>query len=449
MSFVKEIDVLGMHCKSCEKMIADELKTLDGVQSVRVSLKKSQATITSSCELDVDDIVLAIERAGYRVGNENRPLVSKNPKDWKIAFVGVIVAVVLILIFTKLGLDPSKFLSDDENNVSVVAVVMGLTAGFSTCIALIGGLVAGVSARHQKTHPNASALQNFQPHIAFNLGRIAGFAMLGGLMGLLGSALTFNPLTLGILTILAGVLMLLIGIQLTGLFPRLTTFTLPPKLAEKLGLNKHQNSDYHPLRTALIGALTFFLPCGFTQAMQLFAVTTGSWQTGALAMGLFALGTTPGLLLVGGLASLIHGKSAKTILKIVGVLVAALALVSVANGFNLTGLRLPDFSAKTSLSPSDTSTQLGVTFLGGSSFDTNEIKVKKGQKYVLLIKAEANGSGCMSAIMLPPLSNARAQLLRKGQTVKIEFEASRTGTYQPLCAMGVPFDLKIIVEEAA
>ncbi|NCP77121.1 sulfite exporter TauE/SafE family protein [bacterium] len=41
------------------------------------------------------------------------------------------------------------------------------------------------------------------------------------------------------------------------------------------------------------GALTFFLPCGFTLAMQAYAITTGSFITGALTMMAFALGTAP------------------------------------------------------------------------------------------------------------------------------------------------------------
>jgi sulfite exporter TauE/SafE len=431
-------------------MVADELRELPGVRGVNVSLKRARAFILSDYRLDIDDIGRAVRRAGYKLGTGERPLISRNPRDWTAALGGIVIAGVLFLGFRQLGIDPSKFLSQSENNVSVVALIMGLTAGFSTCMALIGGLVVGVAARHEKAYPNATRWQNFQPHLAFNLGRIAGFTLFGGLIGLLGSALTFSPVVLGLLTILAGLFMLVIGLQLTGLFPRLTSFSLPPKLAEKLGIDRQKNANYHPLRAALLGGLTFFLPCGFTQAMQLYAVAAGSWQLSALTMGLFALGTTPGLLLVGGLTSLIKGRRGQIALKIVGVLVAAVAFVSINNGFNLTGFRLPNFgAAAVSISTNiPAGNQLAATFLGGSSFDPTEIRVQAGQSYRLNISAEADGVGCMSTVMLPSLSSAGPWLLRAGETVSIEFAASTPGRYQIVCAMGVPFDLAIVVEEA-
>lgn len=48
----------------------------------------------------------------------------------------------------------------------------------------------------------------------------------------------------------------------------------------------------------LVGGATFFLPCGFTQSMQLYTLTTGSFSTGALTMFCFALGTFPVLALL-------------------------------------------------------------------------------------------------------------------------------------------------------
>jgi sulfite exporter TauE/SafE/copper chaperone CopZ len=439
-----EVEIVGMHCKACEKIIAENLSELDGVKDVKVSLKKARAVILSEDELDINNVIKAISRAGYRVGHDNRPLISRNSKDWKIAAAGVIIATVSLFIFAKLGLNPSGFLDSNENNVAVVGLVMGLTAGFSTCMALIGGLVAVISARYEKLHAGNTRWQNFAPHIAFNIGRIAGFSILGGLIGWVGSALTFSPLALGLLTFLAGLFMLVLGLQLTGLFPRLTSLSLPPKLAEKLGIAKHSQSGYHTVRTAMIGSLTFFLPCGFTQAMQLFAVSTGSWQLGALAMGLFALGTTPGLILIGGLASLIKGEKAKTIFKIVGVLVTALALVSVAGGLKMAGLQLTDFSSKTTTA----SQRIELVYLGfADGFDKKVAHVEAGRKYTLSILAKENGVGCMSTVMLPGLSDTAAQLLIKGKVLSIEFEAKKAGEYELVCAMGVPFDSKIIVEE--
>ena len=53
----------------------------------------------------------------------------------------------------------------------------------------------------------------------------------------------------------------------------------------------------------LIGLMNGLMPCGPLQAMQLCALSAGSWWMGGLSMLAFALGTTPLMLgfgLVGG-----------------------------------------------------------------------------------------------------------------------------------------------------
>jgi sulfite exporter TauE/SafE/copper chaperone CopZ len=443
----KSVPIRGMHCKSCEKLVGDELRALPGVRSVRVSLRTKTAVISADTAPDDIAIAAALRRAGYAVGRDDLPLVSHDARDYKIAAVGVIAAVVLLWLLSLAG-SGSGISADATDNV-LWALVIGLAAGVSTCMALVGGLVAGLSAKHEAAFPGATRWQNFQPHLLFNFGRVVGFALLGGAIGWLGSALVFSPVALGMLTIMAGLFMLIIGLQLTGLFPRLTTLTLPSRLAEKLGLDKQKSRGYSPSRTVLLGVLTFFLPCGFTQAMQLVAVASGSAATGALVMGLFALGTTPGLLAIGGLASLIRGRRATTILKIVGVVVAALALSSIINGANLAGLKWPTPAAKSETNSAQVDNATNVikaTFLGGTKFDKTELRVKAGASHNLEITAEKSGAGCMSAIFLPELSNAAPQLLQKGKTITIGFQAKTAGQYELVCAMGVPFNLKVVVE---
>jgi len=48
-----------------------------------------------------------------------------------------------------------------------------------------------------------------------------------------------------------------------------------------------------PKYASVVGALTFLLPCGFTQSMQLLALQSGSMWQGMLIMTAFALGTLP------------------------------------------------------------------------------------------------------------------------------------------------------------
>ncbi|MDR3298306.1 MAG: sulfite exporter TauE/SafE family protein [Candidatus Nomurabacteria bacterium] len=444
----KNISVIGMHCKACEKMVADELKEIKGLKNVRVSSRDGVVHFVADEGVSDYEIERAIERAGYKVGREDKPVFSHNPKDYKVFFLSVMLVAAVFLIFSKFGLSPLGLAADNSND-GLLALIMGLTAGFSTCAALVGGLVIGLAARHELRHPNATKMQNFRPHIFFNVGRVGGFVIFGVLMGLVGSAFTFSPLALGILTLLAGVLMLVIGLQLTGIFPRLTSFSLPQKLAEKLGIDRRKKKEYSHFGAVVLGVLTFFLPCGFTQSMQLLAVSTGSPAAGALIMGLFAVGTTPGLLAIGGIASIITGKKAKTIFKVVGVFVAAMALSSIITGVQLAGFRVPEFNLGSSKAEDILEENVPKLVFNGSrdQFDKDEVKVQKGQKYRLEITVNKSGSGCMSAVMLPELSNAKPQLLKAGKVVNIEFKAKSAGVYELMCAMGIPFNTRIIVEE--
>jgi sulfite exporter TauE/SafE len=201
--------------------------------------------------------------------------------------------------------------------------------------------VLGISARHSEKHPEATPLQKFRPHLFFNAGRILSYMIFGGLLGSLGSFLELSGTALGIVTIAVGAVMLLLGVKLTGICPRLETvnFVLPKKISRLLGM-KNEQREYSHKNSFALGAMTFFLPCGFTQAMQIYAVSTGSFAQGSLIMGLFALGTVPGLLGIGGLTSVIKGIFAQRFFKFSGIVVAGLALFNINNGLNLTNWNL-------------------------------------------------------------------------------------------------------------
>lgn len=444
---IKTVPIVGTHCKSCTIMVKDLLSTVDGVDHIKVSLKDANVTFDADENVSDGEVAAAIKKAGYKVGYAKRPWLSKNFRDYKIMLAGLVLSVVIFWLFARLGISSQILATTNSNNVTAYALLMGLTAGFSTCMALVGGLVIGVAARHEQNNPRATRLESFYPHVAFNLGRILGFTILGGVLGLIGSALTFSATVQGVMTLLVGVFMLVIGLQLTGIFPRLTTFSLPPKLAEKLGISDQKNKQYSHLRSGFLGVLTFFLPCGFTQAMQLFAVSTGSFAAGALAMGLFAVGTTPGLLLVGGAASLMNGKKGKTALKMVGVLVALLALTSINSGLTLTGFRLPQFASSNAVVKQDPSAHvIKLVFQDPyKQFDKTEIDLSKGQAYQIEIQPLADGFGCMSTIMLPGLTNGGPQLIKKDQPIVYQFKADKSGVYNFRCAMGIAFNTKIVV----
>ncbi len=70
-----ELKIEGMHCKSCEAIITDELRNVPGVQDATVSFVDRKASVTADLNQVTDaDLVAAVTRAGYV-----SEVVTKNP----------------------------------------------------------------------------------------------------------------------------------------------------------------------------------------------------------------------------------------------------------------------------------------------------------------------------------------------------------------------------------
>ena len=443
------IAVRGMHCRSCEILIEDNLSQIKGVKRVVVNHKKGIAELHyEGAQLDMDAVKQAVEAAGYHIGQggdarEQKPLLSKKPKDYQDLGIAFLFLIAIAIILNNLGL--TNFSVGSASNPSSLSIVLlvGLTAGISTCMALVGGLILGISARHAELHLQATPMQKFRPHLFFNLGRIGGYAFLGGVLGAIGSAFQLSGSLVGILTILVGVVMLVLGVKLTGIFPRMENagFALPKEIGRLLGIGNVASKEYSHRAAMVTGALTFFLPCGFTQAMQLYAVSAGSFSRGALIMGVFALGTAPGLLGVGGLTSVIKGAFAQRFFKFAGLVVMFLALFNISNGYTLTGWQMAaapkSGQSVTSANDSNVKMENGVQVVSmtekSSGYAPNKFTIKKGIPVRWEIDAQDPYS-CASSLVLNKMGIRKS--LTAGKNV-IEFTPTETGTLPFSCAMGM------------
>ena len=62
-----KLNVDGMHCRSCEMLVADELGELEGVRKVEANHKDGVVRIQYEGRIDVDWIRKKIQELGYRV----------------------------------------------------------------------------------------------------------------------------------------------------------------------------------------------------------------------------------------------------------------------------------------------------------------------------------------------------------------------------------------------
>lgn len=65
-SEVAEFQVSGMSCSHCEHAVTTEVGQLAGVQSVDVSAATGRLVVTSATQIDVEQVLAAVDEAGYQ-----------------------------------------------------------------------------------------------------------------------------------------------------------------------------------------------------------------------------------------------------------------------------------------------------------------------------------------------------------------------------------------------
>lgn len=431
----KTISIKGMHCKSCEILIEDELKKIKNIQKINISHQTGLAVIHYKGKINQNDLNNAVQNAGYTLGkNDALPFLSRNIQDYIDLGIAALIVIFLYFIAKESGIFSLNIIGQNNFKSLPVVFVVGLAAGISTCMALVGGLVLGVAGRFAQQHENATVSEKFVPHVFFNMGRIASFFVLGGLVGLIGSLFQLSSVGTGAFIILVGGIMAVLGLQLIGIFPRLTTISisLPKVISRLFGVSDKRDNAYSHINTMMLGGLTFFVPCGFTQAVQLYAMTTGSFLQGAMTMFIFALGTAPGLLSLGGATSFIKGKSG-LLFRIVGVIVIGAAFFNVQNGLALVGIKTQASLQRNVNVTIENGVQVIRMEQTAQGYSPNSFTVKKGIPVKWIIKSIYPYS-CASSFIVQKL-NIRTLLTEKDQI--FEFTPEESGEIPFSCSMGM------------
>jgi uncharacterized protein len=327
--------VSGTHCASCKILIEDIVKDEEFIGNVQVDLKKETVDIETDSEQAAEEIAAIltekIKPHGYELSVEKKQKVQAvDDVIWTALPIGLAVLAVFFLLQRSGTLN----FGIGGQTTPTTSFIIGLIASVSSCLAVVGGLVLSLSAKISED--NVSDTKTF---MLFHAGRLVSFALLGGLLGALGKAIGINFTFTAILGIVAALVMLLLGLNLVGVFAK-NKITLPAGVFNFF--RKIEHKTFTPL---IIGFGTFFLPCGFTQSMQFVALGSGSFVSGFLIMFLFALGTLPMLALLSfGSATFAHGKHAPLFFKAAGVVVIGLGLFALLSGLAGLGIISPLFS---------------------------------------------------------------------------------------------------------
>jgi sulfite exporter TauE/SafE/copper chaperone CopZ len=329
--------VTGTHCASCKILIEDVLNEQPFVKNSQVNLKKETVTVETESDQSPEAIAQMLTQKikpnGYTLSVEK--IIQEKKSDdviWKAIPIGL-VFLVLFFMLQKSGI---LNLGIGGKTTPTTSFIIGLIASVSSCLAIVGGLILSLSAKVAQDENTKTSKKQF---VLFHGGRLLGFAVLGGLLGLIGKAIGVSFTFSAILGLLASAVMIMLGLNLTGVIKK-NKVTLPTGIFAYF--RKVEHSTLAPI---LIGVGTFFLPCGFTQAMQVAALSSGSFTSGFLIMLSFALGTLPMLALLSfGSVSFAHGKHAPLFFKSAGVIVVGLGIFALLAGLAGLGIINPLFN---------------------------------------------------------------------------------------------------------
>lgn len=185
----------------------------------------------------------------------------------------------------------------------ITALMVGFLGGvhcLGMCGPLAGAFTFSLASEIQKSPVRVARMQ-----LAYNLGRLTSYAVLGAIAGVVGMVLVEAGSLLSVqrwLLAFAGIWMLVLAAWLLG------WSSLPSRLESLAGgwwsgVSSRWRARFLPVRRLtgayLFGLLWGCLPCGLVYSTLLLALSSGSWFDGGLVMLAFGLGTLPNLMLMG------------------------------------------------------------------------------------------------------------------------------------------------------
>lgn len=434
-----QLHIGQMTCINCQNKIEKKLRNTAGIKSARVSYADGTADITFDPDIiSSKDIVSVIENLGYRVLPPRQE--KSNGIQRTAGFLLLIFALYWLLQqFGILNLLVPSRLADTDMGYGMLFLT-GLVTSVH-CLAMCGGInLSQCLPRKEESPAREENLSTFLPALQYNLGRVISYTLIGFLLGAAGLLLGggqkagLSLLLQGCLKLIAGAFMVITGINMLGIFPRLRRLTprMPGFLAKRIGAEKAKN--HGPLAVGLLNGL---MPCGPLQSMQIVALASGSPVTGALSMLLFSLGTVPLMLGLGSLVSALGRRFTHQVMNAGAVLVVVLGLAMLSQGGSLTGFHFPGAGTADAASEDNAKMEDGEQIVNSTLTPGRypNITVQAGIPVRWIIDApEGSINGCNSRMIIQEYGIEYT--FQTGENI-ITFTPTDAGTVRYSCWMGM------------
>ena len=434
------LNIEGMTCTGCETRIENTLKKLDGIE--KVVAKFSPSTVEVSYMKNIvneQQIIDKIESLDYKVNIGKKYTKVNDTKKSKsnilqLIGIGIILIAIYVLIQSTIGFN---FIPDVNQSMGYgMLFLIGLLTSLH-CVAMCGGINISQCASYKEQNYKSK----LTPSLLYNLGRVISYTLIGGIFGAFGSLISISASAKATVSIISGVLMLIMGLNMLNMFPWLRKINprMPKFLINKF---KKGSSKKGPLYVGLLNGL---MPCGPLQAMQIYALGTGSFIAGSISMFIFSLGTVPLMFGLGALSSMLTSKFNKKMMKVSAALVIVLGIIMMNRGFSLSGIsiiptNIPILNSSNTNGAS--SSNVAVVKDGVQTITTNltngrytPIVVQKGIPVKWIIKVKAGElNGCNNPLTIPKYN--KTYKLVVGDNM-IEFTPTEKGNVIYTCWMGM------------
>lgn len=428
------ICVQGMHCPSCDILVKNKFKEVTTIREVKPNHKKQEVEVIYTGILDKNELNAKIKKYGYQVVDT---LSNNEPFTKRISDAGMIAIILFIgyYIAQELNILPN-FTSAPTLSLTTV-FILGLVASTSTCMATSGALF--LSTIGKLNNNEGSLKQNLVPAISFNVGRVLSYGVFGFLFGLVGKTLASNLQLGSALSLIVAALMVLIGLDMLKIisFASLFGSSLTKGVFEKL----QDRLSKSPKQTAFfLGAITYLLPCGFTQSVQLYVLGLADPVQSALIMMVFALGTIPALLAVGFASSFTKSSFYPMFYKVMGVLIFMIGVSYVGNALSLYGVNFNIFSPSASQAQAtdpnvtvENGIQIVKMNVNAQGYQPSSFTIKQGIPVKWIVNGE-NVFGCQGTLVAPKANIVKP--LEVGENI-FEFTPKEKGPLAFSCSMGM------------
>lgn len=222
-------------------------------------------------------------------------------------------------------------------SISIITIItIAFLGSFGHCIGMCGGIVVAYSST--KVNSTWNKTKQASSHVLYSFGRITTYVILGAIFGFVGSVVTFDNTTNGILLIVTGVLMVLVGLSLSGKLKFLTSIEHSVSKSElyQKSFRKLLSSD-SLFSFYFLGMLNGLLPCGFVYVFAITAASTASPIWGAFVMFIFGLSTLPAMFSLGFFVGIFKQVALRNLfITLASILVILFGLYTIYNGYNFT-----------------------------------------------------------------------------------------------------------------